>query len=134
MPDAEIWVIPSAEGGVAIPLDAIRGLSDTWAKFDPNPYQNDGHDLFWFAWASRREYGLRLARDTRSQIWMAAFDPTRTGEPAFVPFWLPFQNMATANHIAQWVTRVERQSCTTDADCGGEFCVDGFCFESVPVF
>lgn len=134
VPDAEIWVVPSSGEGAAIPLDAIHGLSDTWPKFDPTAYENEGHTLFWFAWASRRGYGLRLETDTRSQIWMAAFDPTRTGEPARVPFWLPFQNMETGNHIAQWVTHIERQTCTTDADCGGEFCVDGFCFDEVPVF
>ena len=65
-----------------------------------------------------------------------AFDPTlaATGEQGFrAAFRLPFQDIETSNHIPQWVTSVERHPCTTNADCGGEFCVDGRCFAEEPL-
>jgi Cys-rich repeat protein len=36
--------------------------------------------------------------------------------------------LATGNHIAQWVERVERMGCMRDMDCpAGEFCDKGMC-------
>lgn len=68
---------------------------------------------------------------TRSQIWMTAFDPelaARGEDPSWPAFRVPFQEIASGNHIAQWVTRVDRQPCTADTMClGGEFCSAGFC-------
>jgi TolB protein len=67
---------------------------------------------------------------------MSAFNPDEAaaGRDASYPaFRLPFQDIATGNHIAQWVTSIMRQTCSTDADCGGEFCIDGRCFEEVPL-
>ena len=50
------------------------------------------------------------------------------------PFRLPFQDITTGNHIAQWVTTVERQTCSTDVECSGEFCIDGRCYQQPPLF
>ncbi|MBN8609719.1 MAG: PD40 domain-containing protein [Deltaproteobacteria bacterium] len=136
VPDAELWLIPSDRSGAARQLTTIAGLADSWPKWDPTEYENQGRPLYWMSWTSRRSYGLRLARDQRAQIWMAAFDPTvaATGEQGFrAAFWLPAQDIGTANHIPQWVTSVERQTCTDSADCGGEFCIDGRCFEEPPL-
>ena len=39
---------------------------------------------------------------------MAAFDAkaAAAGDPSFVPFWMPYQDVNTHNHIAQWTTQI----------------------------
>lgn len=133
--DAEMWFVSSDGAGAAVSMDTVHGLSDAWPRFNPTSFDDHGHPLFWMVWASRRGYGLRLDTDTRSQLWMASFDPTLAAmgrDPTSVPFWVPFQDMTMANHLAQWVSTVQRMTCSSNADCGGEFCVDGRCFETVP--
>ena len=77
----------------------------------------------------------RLAAGTTPQIWMAAFDPeaAKQGKDASFPgFWLPFQDIASGNHIAQWVTRVVRQGCQDRSQCeASEECIDTVCRPSV---
>ncbi|GAB4203085.1 MAG: hypothetical protein OHK0013_16880 [Sandaracinaceae bacterium] len=136
VPDAQLWLIPSDGSGAARQLTVIAGRADSWPKWDPTEYLNQGRPLFWMSWSSRRAYGLRIAEDVRSQLWMAAFEPTvaATGAQGFrAAFHLPFQDLETSNHIAQWVTSVERRACDDNADCGGEFCVDGRCFAEEPL-
>ncbi|GMV18237.1 MAG: hypothetical protein HS104_01310 [Polyangiaceae bacterium] len=62
---------------------------------------------------------------------MSAFDPElgqQGKDPSLPAFWLPFQDIAGGNHIAQWVTSVERQPCTDKKECqAGEDCVNGKC-------
>jgi hypothetical protein len=137
VPDAQLWVVP-AGGGAPVQLLRANGFADAWPKFDPTMYVSEGRPLYWLAWSSRRAFGLRYDESGphAPQLWMAAFDPTEAAagnDPAFPAFRLPFQDVDTGNHIAQWVTSVERMTCTTDADCGGEFCVDGRCFEEIPL-
>ncbi len=134
--DAELWAVGASGGGTAFSLDNIGGTCSSWPKFDPTIYRDHDHDLFWIAWATRRAYGLRYGEGSVMQIWMAAFDPTLAASgslPTHRAFRLPFQNIASGNHIAQWVTHVERMTCTTAADCGGEFCVDGRCYQQAPL-
>lgn len=133
--DAELWVVAAA-GGAPIRLDIADGLADSWPKWDPTPYLDRGEPVFWLAWSSRRGFGLRYTDGDRTQLWMAAFRPSRAGagmDPASPAFRLPFQDLATGNHIAQMVTSIERMTCEDDADCGGEFCVAGHCYEEVPL-
>jgi hypothetical protein len=133
--DAEMWVVAADGSAASISMDTCHGLSDQWPRFNPTVFHDRGHDLFWMVWASRRGYGLRLDEDTRSQLWMAAFDPSAAAagrDPSAVPFWVPFQDMTMANHLAQWVSTIQRMGCSTDADCGGEFCVDNRCFQQPP--
>jgi hypothetical protein len=35
-------------------------------------------------------------------IWMVGMQQGVTGDPSFAAFCLPFQDVATSNHIAQW--------------------------------
>ncbi len=135
--DAQLWYVRSDGSGTAILLARATGYGDSWPKWDPTEYLDDGRPVYWLAWSSLRAYGLRYGDGARVQLWMTAFEPNVAdtgGDPALPAFRLPFQNIETGNHIAQWVTRVERMTCTTDADCGGEFCVDGRCYEQPPLF
>ena len=70
---------------------------------------------------------------TQPQIWMAAISLDRLaagGDPSFPAFWLPFQDVAAHNHIAQWVDQIAAptgcrqvgQDCTTQMCCTGEAC------------
>jgi hypothetical protein len=77
--------------------------------------------MFWITMASKRDFGVRL-RNTglfqrpadgvparRSQIWMTPFFPNRAAlgnDPSARAFRLPFQNLESSNHIAQWTERV----------------------------
>ncbi|MFI5289927.1 MAG: hypothetical protein ACHQ17_09775, partial [Polyangia bacterium] len=61
------------------------------------------------------------------QIWMAAIDLTKAGEfqtagdPSYPAFWLPFQDMTTHNHTAQWTSAVVNTPPPPD----GGACIDG---------
>ena len=134
--DAEVWVVPS-KGGAPSQLVKSKGVRDSWPKWAPIVQKQRGNSLMWFTVSSRRNYGLRLmqdpqAKDARAQIWMAAFDPNAAAQGkdgSYPMFWLPFQDAGSSNHIAQWVTRIERKACgqggtTCDA---GEQCSNGRC-------
>lgn len=55
-------------------------------------------------------------------------------DPTTPALYLPFQGEAGGNHIAQWVTRVERNVCDENTDCGaGEFCEGGHCIADGPI-
>lgn len=140
---AELWIAP-AGGGAPQRLtraDDFNGVTgNSWPKFTPvmATYEAGGSEpLMWFTFSSRRDYGLRLRQsgEGTAQLWMAAFRPNRVGtDMVSAPaFWLPFQNMAQGNHIAQWVTLVRRQECGVDMTCGSnEFCVEGRCVGAPP--
>jgi hypothetical protein len=134
--DAELWAVSSSGTGVAMRLSRTSEHADSWPKWDPTEYLDNGRPIFWFAWSSRRGFGLRYGDDANVQLWMAAYDPAlaSTGDPALPAFRLPFQNIESGNHIAQWVTTIERRACTDNDDCGGEFCVEGRCYEQAPLF
>ena len=134
--DSELWFVSANGGGTLTPLSNIAGLQDSWPKFDPTEYVDRGVPVYWMAWSTRRAFGLRTPERGQMQLWMSAFSPTQAAEgglPTHPAFRLPFQNIESGNHIPQWVTTVERQTCTTGAECGGEFCVDGRCYEQPPL-
>ncbi len=131
VPDAEIWIVATNRSGLTMRLAAAGGYGDTWVKWDPTSYLDQGRTLFWLTWSSRRAYGLRYAQDAKVQLWMTAFDPAAalTGaDPSSPAFRLPFQDIASGNHVGQWVTSVERLPCVDNSVCGpGEFCSGGVC-------
>ena len=133
--DGELWAVASA-GGNPRPLDAANeGGATSWPKFAPGLHSYHGGTLVWLTFSSPREYGLRLGKGEKVQLWMVAFDAAKAAageDPSFPAFWLPFQDIAGGNHIAQWVTKVERQPCTKDTDCAGnEVCNAGVCYPLV---
>lgn len=128
--DARVWAVPAA-GGNPIQLAIASTGGDSWPKWTPDVQIYKSGALLWFTFSSRRAYGLRLSGGSTSQIWMAAFDPNKAKmgqDPSTTAFWLPFQDLGSGNHIAQWVTKVERQPCFDISECGAnEICEDGLC-------
>jgi hypothetical protein len=155
--DARVWIV-DANGGTPIALAnaSMTGApyGDSWPKFAPFVQHFKGETIFWLTFSSRRDYGLRLINSDKmpttspdgskddprtAQVWMVGVPASALtgGGPAggYPAFWLPFQSMASGNHIAQWTESVARQPCDqTDADpCpNGEICDNGECV-GVPV-
>jgi hypothetical protein len=128
--DAELWVV-SAAGGTPIRLArATTANGDSWPKWAPVVQTYMSNNIMWITWSSRRNYGLR-STDGTAQLWMAAIDPALASsgsDPSYPAFWLPFQELGSGNHIAQWATAVERQPCTGPGQCAsGELCENGRC-------
>jgi hypothetical protein len=128
--DAEVWVVKS-DGGAPVKLTKASTGGDSWPKWTPVVQKYKGGNLLWVTFSSRRQYGLRLESGKTAQIWMTAIDleKAKTGaDPSYPAFWLPFQDVASGNHIAQWVTKVERKPCSMASEClMGEQCVSGVC-------
>jgi hypothetical protein len=55
------------------------------------------------------------------QIWMAGIiiDPSYTGDRSFPAFWLPFQDVTSHNHSAQWVQQIQGGSGGADGGTDG---------------
>jgi hypothetical protein len=87
-------------------------LTNSFPKWAPFTVQQDEfHKLFWFTFSSSRQYGLRSPPASASTsettkgtlIWMVGVQVGTNGEdPSFTAFCLPFQDITTSNHIAQW--------------------------------
>jgi len=110
-PDAELWVAPVG-GGSAIRLNTANlapGLTNSWPRWAPFEQTVNGERMFFLTFSSVRQFGNRLAQGVRPQIWMTGFFPARAAmgaDPTGPAFWLPFQNLNTNNHIAQWTEQV----------------------------
>lgn len=134
-PDASLWVVKATGGAPVALAKAGSPNGDSWPKWMPREQAWRGKKLMWMTFASRRAYGLRQEAGKNAQIWMAAFDPEAAAQGkdgSFAAFRLPFQELGSGNHIAQWVTRVVRKGCTDAAMCeGGEICKDGACMPNI---
>jgi hypothetical protein len=135
-PDAQVWAVAGSGGA---PIRLLAGSpapgGDSWPKWAPFIHTYKDRQIFWLTFSSRRDYGLRLENSTaaekRAQIWMIGFDPATAqagSDGSYPAFWLPFQELTSGNHIAQWVEEVDRQPCDEPEDCpGNEFCEEGYC-------
>ena len=145
-PSARLRMVPAA-GGAVLELDAASGrtsgwptagtFASSWPRLMPShttvTIAGRSKTLYWVAFSSRRPYGATLAGSTDGttppQIWFAAIavDPggAASGDPSFAPVWLPQQNSATpevladggtsqtlggdgtptGNHVPQWVAK-----------------------------
>lgn len=137
-PDAALWMVKLEGKGGAVKLSAANdaegvpgNYGNSWPKFAPFVQKYKGRKLMWVTFSSRRNYGLRLQGQDRAQLWMAAIDPGKAelnADASYPAFWLPFQDINTGNHIAQWSEKVVRKPCDPEGNCPpGEFCEDGFC-------
>lgn len=144
-PDASLWAVRADGSGAPVALARANGpeglYGNSWPKWTPFIERFVGEleePLLWITFSSQRSYGLRLAQDgsgmRRSQLWMAAFRPSTAAiDPSAPAFWLPFQNLADSNHIAQWTESARRSDCTMDRNCpAGETCVGGRCMGAPP--
>jgi dipeptidyl aminopeptidase/acylaminoacyl peptidase len=110
---AELWVvkIDGSVGPIRLDLANIGpGLTNSWARWAPfeGTYGEDAEPIYWLTFSSKRAFGVRLAAG-RPQIWMTPFFPERAAagtDPTAPGFRLPFQDLASSNHIAQWTETV----------------------------
>jgi len=117
--NATTWAATPAPNAQAIHLDnaAMPGLADkgttpidTFPRSTPFKTTEGSGVLFWFTVASQRQPGLRQKiSGTQQLLWMFAVDPSQivAGRDGSYPgFFLPFQDMSTSNHIAQWTQKI----------------------------
>ena len=123
-PTATMFLTPLAANGAAPVLLANANapgvadagntvLTNSYPKWAPFVQKLDEmHQVYWMTFSSTRQYGLRAPpvntfdpdeNATGELIWMVGIvvSPGST-DPSFTAFCLPFQDLATANHIAQW--------------------------------
>ena len=93
--------------------NGATALTNSFPKWAPFITQLDEfHKIYWFTFSSTRQYGLRNppapATNTGESkkgtlIWMVGMQAGIGGaDPSFTAFCLPFQDITTSNHIAQW--------------------------------
>ena len=119
-PSAKLYTVDGIAGGAVTALAAANGpgvadnsathLTNSFPKWNPFVFRmtNGGGRLAWITFSSTRAYGLRRPPGNGTLLWMAAIDldaPAGT-DPSFAAFALPFQDITTSNHIAQWTTQV----------------------------
>lgn len=118
-PEAGAPVIALARANAPGPTDAGTALTSSWPRWAPFEFQRTEDPdtrLVWLTFSSTRRYGLRSPPDTTSDesvsgslLWMTAVDPERAAageDPSYPAFCLPFQDLDTSNHIAQWTEEV----------------------------
>jgi WD40-like Beta Propeller Repeat len=113
------WVVKA--DGSQPPVQLARATqelaTDSWPRWAPFPQTlGDAQEpMFWITMSSKRDFGVRLRntsvahRAQRAQLWMTPFFPARAAlgqDPSAPPFRLPFQNLESSNHTAQWTQRV----------------------------
>jgi hypothetical protein len=75
----------------------LRDLGNTMPSWSPSPGK-----LAWLSFSSVRPYGAILPAVGQPQIWITGMDLTRPDDPSFAAFWLPAQDMRTANSNPVW--------------------------------
>jgi len=142
------------------PAIAPVDTTNSWARWSPFVQNYKTGKILWITFSSTRNYGVRLDNGgktncyaaespigpfftaanncTRTQIWMAAINldanavssGTDVSRPAF---FLPFQDMNTNNHLAQWAQQSFSGTCMVNSDCGaGRCCFGGGCAACPP--
>ena len=111
-PSASVWVIKTDGSAPAVKLavlDAAIGFTNSWARWAPFEQTVGTENIYWITVSSQRDYGVRLVNLHRPQIWMTAFVPSAAdaqADPSEPTFRLPFQNIDSNNHIAQWTEQI----------------------------
>jgi hypothetical protein len=111
---ASLYVIKGDGSGPAMELaaaDSGGGLTNSWGRWAPfaQTLGASNEPMFWVTVSSKRNFGVRLINANRPQIWMTPFFPNQASssiDPSNVAFRLPFQNIDSNNHIAQWTEKV----------------------------
>jgi hypothetical protein len=109
---AEAYVV-SSDGKVGpIALgnanSTLPNQTNSWPRWSPFVIHEPTGDLMYFTFSSTRDYGIEIIQQSNAlqpQVWMAAFDPAKAAmnvDPSFTAFWMPYQDVKSHNHIAQW--------------------------------
>jgi hypothetical protein len=117
--DTTTWAATPTAAANAIHLDNAGGGGladkgtipiDTFPRSTPFKTAEGSGVLFWFTVASQRQPGLRQKTGSTQQLlWMFAVDPAKIlngQDGSFPAFFLPFQDMSTSNHIAEWTQKI----------------------------
>jgi hypothetical protein len=110
--------VPVELAAANAPGVADRGATDlgtSYPKWNPFAFRVSAQSqILWLTFSSLRRYGLRPSPPPASSheglpvgtlIWMVAIDPAKLAQgqdPSSAAFCLPFQDITTSNHIAQW--------------------------------
>jgi Tol biopolymer transport system component len=127
-PTAKVYVVKPESSASPVELaranapgktDTGSALTNSWPKWAPFDFQRTetpGSRVVWMTFSSTRNYGLRTPPAgtsaesvSGSLIWMVAIDPDLAAagqDPSVAAFALPFQDVASSNHIAQWTEEV----------------------------
>ncbi len=119
-PDSSVWVLKA--DGTMPPImltlaDGTAGQTDSWARWAPFGLTTaaSGEPLYFITFSSGRAFGVRLPLgseddgEPQTQIWMAPFYPDKAMagmDPSGPALRIPFQEVTTSNHIAQWTQQV----------------------------
>ncbi|HVR63594.1 MAG TPA: hypothetical protein VMU50_16955 [Polyangia bacterium] len=128
-PSARLWAVPFGSAAAPTPVElaaanrpgvADRGVPDlgtSYPKWNPFSFHTSADSqILWLTFSSLRRYGLRPSPPPASThellpngtlIWMVAVDTGRLArgeDPSAAAFCLPFQDIGTSNHIAQWTS------------------------------
>ena len=141
-------------------LNGPGTVTNSWARWSPFVQKYKGGKILWVTMSSTRDYGLRIhnagnqncyptespltptfdktSNCTRAQLWMAAIrldaNAVNAGTDVSWPaFWLPFQDLTTNNHLAQWAQNSFTGTCAApDAGTGHDAgtCAVGLCCDN----
>lgn len=89
----------------------LANITNSWARWVPfgQTFGADNQPLFYLTFSSQRPFGVRIPYGGQPQIWMTPVFPTRAAagqDPSGNAFRVPFQDVTTSNHIAQWTKAV----------------------------
>lgn len=119
--NASLWVVKADGSMPPVELSAFNqatgGLTNSWGRWAPfqQTIGANREPIFWITVSSKRDFGVRQINSNKPeamkipQIWMAPFFTARAEakqDPTTPAFRLPFQNLTSNNHIAQWTERV----------------------------
>lgn len=127
--EASLWVVKADGSAPPVELSAFNaaagGLTNSWGRWAPfqQTVGTAAEPIYWVTVSSKRDFGVRrlnsLQGDTNGngtnedektpQIWMSPFFTARAAagqDPTTPAFRLPFQNLTSNNHIAQWTERI----------------------------
>jgi hypothetical protein len=112
--NATLWVVKADGSGTPIELAKVNGglgLTNSWGRWAPfaQTIGTSNEQMYWVTVSSTRNFGVRLVNANRPQIWMTPFFPakaTTSSDPSSAAFRLPFQNIDSNNHIAQWTEQI----------------------------
>ena len=119
--DSSLWIVKADGSGQPIQLSAFNaaagGITNSWGRWAPfqQTVGANNEPIFWVTVSSKRDFGVRRINSGQAenvktpQIWMSPFYVSKAEagmDPTTPAFRLPFQNLASNNHIAQWTERV----------------------------